>query len=373
VNRILILGGGCGGLSTAQALRFAPVQVTLIDRASSHLFPSRLYAAAVGSAEPNKLQVSREMQLGGQKNVELIAGDAVYLDAKRRRLVLADGALPYDILVVAAGSRPRYGREEWQRYAPSLKSAEDAARIRDRLHDSETSLVVVGGGVAGVELAAAAARLDRAREVILVEEGPRILAEFPEALAKYAAEQLAKLGVDIRCQQLAIGVDEESVRLSTSKGRVRIATRAVGWAGGVKGSDFGSVLQRETGVPLDEGGRVCVNPDLTIAGHPEIFVIGDLARVMHDGLPLVGLATVASQQARYVASAIRERLSGYDATPFQYVDQGRFAILGRGGIGILGDSQLRGTTAWLAAKLAQRWSTVRNPFQFYSASAGSRT
>jgi NADH dehydrogenase len=131
------------------------------------------------------------------------------------------------------------------------------------------------------------------------------------------------------------------------------------------------VLQRETGVPLDEGGRVCVNPDLTVAGHPEIFVIGDLARILHDGAPLEGLATVASQQARYAASAIRERLSGYDPTPFQYVDQGRFAILGRGGIGTLGDSQLRGTAAWLASKLAQRWSTVRNPF--YSAAAGSRT
>jgi NADH dehydrogenase len=207
-----------------------------------------------------------------------------------------------------------------------------------------------------VELAAAVARADRSRRVVLAEDGPRLLSGFPEKLATDAQRKLQRLGVEIRLGLHAIGVDEESVRFSGTQGRERISSRVVLWAGGVEGSGFGSVISSETGVKLDEVGRVCVNPDLTVPGHPEIFVLGDLARSIYEGRPLDGLATVASQQGRYVASSIRERMAGYTPRPFEYIDQGRFALIGRGGIGILGDTQLQGTAAWLAAKLAQRWS-----------------
>ena len=360
----------------AQALRFAPVQVTLVDRESSYVSQSKLYAAAVGLGEPRNLRIQRDALLTGQQNVEWVTGEAVYLDVRQRRLILTDRALPYDVLVVATGSRPRYERHEWERTAPGLKSADDAARIREKLRDRDTTVVVVGGGVAGVELAAATAKADRTRRVMLVLEGARILAGFPTPLATDAEAQLEKLGVEVRHGLHVIGIDSESVRFSGAEGRKKILSRAVLWAGGVEGSGFGAVLKRETGVQLDETGRVCVNPDLTVLGHPEIFVLGDLARVMHDGRPLDGLATVASQQGRYVASAIRERMAGYDAVPFEYVDQGRFAILGRGGIGMMGDAQLRGTNAWLAAKLAQQGSTPGNTIprlRGYSAATGAST
>jgi len=373
VNRILILGGGCGGLTVAQALRFVPAQVTLVDRESAHLFQSRLYAAAVGSAESRNLRVPHRVLLTGHQNVELVTGEAVYLDVRQRRLVLTDRALPYDVLVVATGSHPRYARDEWERTAPGLKSAEDAKRIREKLRDRDATVVVVGGGVAGVELAAATAKADRTRRVMLVDEGAGILAGFSAPLAKDAEAQLARLGVEMRYGLHVIGMDSESIRFSGALGREKILSRAVLWAGGVEGSGFGAVLKRETGVPLDETGRVSVNPDLTVPGHQEIFVIGDLARVIHDGRPLDGLATVASQEGRYVASAIRERMAGYDAAPFEYVDQGRFAIVGRGGVGMLGDTQLRGTSAWLASKLAQRWSAPGSTLQRYSAATCSRT
>lgn len=370
----MILGGGCGGLSVARALRFVDVQITLVDRQEAHLFQSKWYRAAV--SQPQNLQANFARVLDGQKNVQLVQGDAVYLDAQQRRLILADRALQYDTLVVAAGSRPRYEREEWQASAPCLHSTDDAQRVREKLEDRDTAVVVVGGGVAGVELAAAVARVDRARRVVLVERGVRVLPSFPEKLAREAERQLERRGVEIRCGQHVVGMDGDSLRVSGDQGRERILSRAILWAGGVQGSRFAEVLRSQTGVPLDEAGRVCVRADLTIPGHPEIFVIGDLARVLDDGEPLDGLATVAAQQGRYVASAIRERMAGYDARPFEYLDQGRFAILGRGGIGVLGDAQLRGTSAWLASKLARQWSSpvdlLPRP-RFYSATTGTAT
>jgi NADH dehydrogenase len=349
-------------------------EITLVDRRDSHLSQSRQYAAAI--SENRRLQSGFGGLLGEQKNVQLVQGEAVYLDVRRRRLILTDRGLPYDVLVVAAGAQARYEREEWPRFAPGLKSAEDAGQIREKLEDRGTTAVIVGGGVCGVELAAAVARADRSRRVVVVESGERVLPEFPSALAAEAEVLLRRLGVEIRYGLHVIGLDAESVRVSGAQGRERILSRAVLWAGGVRGADFGSALQSETGVKLDEQGRVCVAADLTVPGHAEIFVIGDLARVLHDGAPLDGLATVAAQQGRYVAAAVRERMTGYDARPFEYVDQGRFAILGRGGVGVIGDTQLRGTAAWLAAKLAEKWSAPGDllpRLRAYSAATGSKT
>ncbi|MEO5925431.1 MAG: FAD-dependent oxidoreductase [Bryobacteraceae bacterium] len=345
-NRIVILGGGIGGRSVARALRFVHADITVVDREPSHTLPSHLYSIAVGKQRPSTAL---------PPHAKVLHGEAVYLDARRQRLLFADRALPYDVLVVATGVRARYERSDWERFAPSLKSADDARRIREKLQDLDSTVVVVGGGVAGVELAAAVT--NQHRRVVIAEQGPRLLATFPESLAEDALRQLQGMGVEVRFGLHAVGVDAESVRFSGPKGREQILSRAVLWAGGVEGSSFGTVLRSETGVALDEAGRVCVNPDLTVPGHPEIFVIGDLARTMDQGRPLEGLATVASQQGRYVASSIRERMAGYTAKPFAYVDQGRFAVLGRGGVGLLGDTQLRGTASWLAAKLAQMWSS----------------
>jgi NADH:ubiquinone reductase (H+-translocating) len=347
-NRIVILGGGVGGLSVARALRFVQhAEITLVERQPLPVLPSRLYAIAAGK-RPNPHPKLR--------HVSHVQGEAVYLDACRQRLLFTDRAIPYDVLVVATGSQARYERDEWRHVAPALKTCEDAERIREKLRDGETTAVIAGGGVAGVELAATIARANKDRRVILAENGARLLAGFPEALAIDAQQQLQRLGVEVRYGLQAIGMGKESVRFSGAQGRERIASRAIFWTGGVEGSGFGAALRSETGVKLDEAGRVCVNPDLTVPGHPEIFVIGDLARSLYEGYPLDGLATVASQQGRYVASSIRERMAGYTPRAFEYVDQGRFALIGRGGIGMLNDEPLRGTTAWLAAKLAQRWS-----------------
>ncbi len=347
-NRIVILGGGVGGLSTARALRFVHADITIVEREQAPTLPSQLYSVALGKRCSSRDDVHQ---------CKVLRSDAVYLDVRRHRLLFADRAVPYDVLVVATGVRPRYERADWEHWAPGLRSAEDAIRIREKLQDRDATVVVVGGGVAGVELAAAVAGADKGRRVVLAEQGSRLLTSFPDALAADALRQLQHLGVEVRFGLQAIGVDGESIRFSGANGREQILSRAVLWAGGVEGSGFGAVLRSETGVALDEAGRVCVNPDLTVPGHPEIFVIGDLARTTYQGQPLEGLATVASQQGRYVASSIRERMAGYKAKPFDYVDQGRFAVIGRGGVGLLGDTQLRGTASWLAAKLAQRWST----------------
>ena len=350
-NRIVILGGSIGGLSVARALRFVHANLTIVDREQRHTLPSQLYSIATGQRRESSALI-KNLQHG-----TFVHGEAMWIDARNRRVLLVDRAIPYDVLIVATGTRAKYPREGWEQFAPPLKSA---SQIRARLQNGDPA-VIVGGGVTGVELAAAVVRADRSRRVVLADEGDRLLRAFPEALASDAHAELEKLGVEVRLGLHAIGLDAESVRFSGPKGRERISSRTVLWAGGVEGSALGAALHSETGVPLDEIGRVCVNPDLTIPGHPEIFVIGDLARSMDQGCPLDGLATVASQQARYVASSIRERMSGYTPRAFEYVDQGRFVLLGRRGIGILGDTQLRGGAAWLAAKLAQRWSAPTLP------------
>ncbi len=361
MKRIVILGGGTGGLSVARALRFVDAEVTLVDRSDSHLFQSRLYRASV--SDVRNLRVSFARLLDGQRNVRLVEGEAVYLDARKQRLILAGDTLRYDTLVVATGSRARYDREEWSGSAPSLSDIEGV-----RARTQESTVVVVGAGVTGVELAATVAKN---RRVVLVESGPRLLLSFPERLASIAEKQITRLGVEIRREAHVVGIDGAGVRISGEQGREAVPSRAVLWAGGIQGSEFGEVLRRETGVQLDDIGRVCVRPDLTLPKFPDIFVIGDLARVERNGSPLDALATVAAQQGRYVASAIRERMTGCDARPFEYVDQGRFAIIGRGGVGVLGDTQLTGAGAWLGAKLAQKWSSPAR--LIYSAATASRT
>lgn len=365
MSRVLILGGGIGGLAVARALRFAPVDVTLVDREPRHLTARDLYAAALG----RKAGARREVLLGGQKNVQFVTGQAVYVDSARNRLLLEDRALPYDSLVVATGAQAHYGRPGWARSAPALRSPADARQIAETLKGSDGTVVVVGGGPAGVELAAHVARKWPARRVVLVDEGTMLLAHFPEGLQREAERRLKKLGVEVRYQLHVIAVTASGVRVSGPNGRETVVGSAVLWAGGVEGSAFGQALVQETRAETDEIGRIRVRPDLTVSGHPEIYVIGDLAHVEISGIPLPQLATIASQQGRYVASAIRDRLAGYEPAPFSHVDQGQFALIGRGGVGFLGDTQMTGASAYLAAKFALGWPRLRA----YASVTGSST
>ena len=247
----------------------------------------------------------RDALLNGQKNVRLVTGDAIYVDTARRRLMLAEQALPYDTLVVATGARARYGREDWSRQAPSIRTPDGAHRVAETLRATDGTVLVVGGGQSGVELAAHVARKWPHRPVVLLDEGTTLLAHFPQRLQREAERRLRKLGVEIRYGLHVIGVQSSGVRVSGPNGRETVAGSAVLWAGGVEGSEFGQTLAKETAAPLDESGRIRVRPDLTIPEHPEIYVIGDLARVETSGEPLPQLATIASQQGRYVASAIQ--------------------------------------------------------------------
>jgi NADH:ubiquinone reductase (H+-translocating) len=355
VSRIVIVGGGTAGLALARALRFAPVQVILVDRSGEHLFHSSILSAALGKREPRGLRQPLARLLRGQPNCEVVQAEAIYIDPVQRRLVLSDRSLVYDILVMAAGSGTRFPRPEWARFMTPLRTPEDAAAVRRKLRDRDTTVIVVGGGRAGVEASAAIARMDRKRRVVLVEEGQRILRSYPESMAAAAERALEGLDVEICCGMRVADVDADGVRVLTMDARQRLLSRAVLWMGGMHASLLSAVLRREVGATLDAAGRVRVMPDLSIAEHPEIFVIGDMARVDHEGQALDCISTVASQEARYVAGAIRDRLAGYAARPFEYVDQGRFARVGREVLGTFGDRELPAPGAWLAAKLAEGW------------------
>jgi len=377
VHRVVILGGGFGGLYAAKKLRHAPVDLTLIDRRNFHLFQPLMYQVATGSLSPGEIAAPLRAVLRRQKNTRVLLGDAVYLDAENRRVILADGAVPYDTLIVATGSRSTYfGHDAWQSVAPGLKSIEEATAVRrkilyafeaaEREADPDRrrawlTFVIVGGGATGVELAGALAEIARdtlrhdfrsihpeESRILLFEGGPRILQAFPEDLSEAAERSLIHLGVRPRTQVRVTGINSEGVTIETPSGPDRIATRTVLWAAGVTASEFGTVLAKSTGVALTRQGQVQVSPDLTIPGHPEIFVIGDLAYLEYDGKPLPGLAPVAMQQGRYAADAIVERLRGRTPEPFHYFNKGNLAVIGRlAGVADFGRLRFHGLLAWL--------------------------
>ena len=296
---------------------------------------------------------------------------------RRAASILDKGAVPYDTLIVAAGARPFYfGHEDsWEPVAPGLKSLEDATRIRHKIlyafeaAERETdpdarrrwlTFVIVGAGPTGVELAGALAEIanDSLRHdfrsihpedsrILLLDALPRVLTAFPESLSLAAERQLVHLGVRVRLQVRVTAIDPDGVTFSTSNGSERIESRTILWAAGVKPSPWGEILSRRTGAELDRAGRVKVNPDLTIPGHPEIFVIGDLAYREQDGVALPGIAPVAMQEGRYAASVIVDRLKGRAAKPFRYFDKGYLAVVGRNaGVGVIGGVKLQGWIAW---------------------------
>ena len=371
--RVVIIGGGFGGLNAAKALRDAPVDVTLVDRTNHHVFQPLLYQVATAMLAPSDIAVPIRWVLRHQRNATVLLAEVRDVDLARRVVRLDDEPreLPYDFLVIATGSRHAYfGHDDWEPIAPGLKSLQDAFEIRRRFlgafeeaekatDDAERAawqtFVIVGGGPTGVELAGMVPevakralwrdfrRIDTRRtRVVLVEGGPRLLPSFPEPLSAHAKRDLEGLGVEVRTGIVVTRVEPDAVWL----GEERIPARTVFWAAG----NAASPLTRSLGVPLDRVGRVAVEPDLSLPGHPEVFVIGDLARLEENGRLIPGVAPAAVQQGKAAARNIKRSLTRSPRVPFHYLNKGDMATIGRyRAIADFGHGRLQvaGFTAWV--------------------------
>jgi NADH:ubiquinone reductase (H+-translocating) len=378
-HRVVILGGGFGGLYAAKALKKAPVQVTVLDRRNFHLFQPLLYQVATGSLSPGEIASPLRSVLHNQKNTRVLLGEARDLDAAGRRVILDDGqSLEYDSLIVATGSTDFYfGHDDWKRVAPGLKGIEHATEIRHKiLYAFEAAerepdpdkqrewltFVIVGAGTTGVELAGALAEIahDTLRHdfrsirpqdarIFLLDAAPRVLPTYPEDLSAKAERSLRRLKVTPHTGVFVTQIDDRGVTVKSPDGsEQRFAARTVLWAAGVRPSPFGEVLARRAHAELFKNGQVIVNADCSVPGHPEIFVIGDLARFVENGSPLPGVAQVAMQQGAYVAKLIPARLRGEATRPFQYFDKGNLAVIGRASaVAQIGPLHMSGLLAWL--------------------------
>lgn len=377
MHKVVIIGGGFGGLYTAQALKRAPVNVTVVDKRNFHLFQPLLYQVATGSLPPGEVASPLRSILHGQKNTQVLLAEAYDLDPARRKLILNDGEIDYDTLIVSTGSENHYfGHDEWHQVAPGLKTVEDATRMRhkilfafeaaEREHDplkrsAWLTFVVVGAGPTGVELAGALGEIandtlknefrsikpEEAR-ILLLDGSPRILPAYAPELSKAAERHLIALGVRSRTGVRVTGIDDNGVTLHSERGDEYIPAKTVLWAAGVTATSFGRVIADRTGAKLDKQGRVLVEPDLSVPGHPEILIIGDLAHVEQDGQPLPGVAPVAMQEGRYAAKLVQARLNGQNLPPFRYFDKGSLAVIGRAAaVAQFGKVKLHGLIAWL--------------------------
>ena len=368
--RVVIVGGGFGGLYAARAFRREPVQVTVVDRRNHHVFQPLLYQVAMAALSPGDIASPIRWILRRQKNVEVLLAEAVGVDREGNRLLLADGVIDYDFLIIATGATHAYfGHDEWRRVAPGLKTLEDALEIRRRVllafeHAERESdpqkrsalltFVVIGGGPTGVEMAGALAEISRhslardfrhfdpgSAKVLLLEGGPSILSAFPEDLRAAALHDLKRLGVEVRTNSIVTGVSPGLV----TAGSTTIASATVLWAAGVSASPLGAAL----GAPLDRAGRVQIQPDLRIPGSENVFVIGDLASLAGaDGRPLPGVAQVAIQMGRHAVANILRALEHQPLRPFRYRDLGNLATIGRASaVADFGWFHMKGWLAWL--------------------------
>ena len=381
-HRVVIVGGGFGGLAAARALRRARVRVTLVDRRNFHLFQPLLYQVATGALSPANIAAPLRAVLKGQPNTEVLLGEVVGFDVAARRVRLAGGLdLGYDTLILASGSHHHYfGHEEWAPLAPGLKTVEDATEIRSRVLlaferaerergrnprrlRSYLTFVIVGGGPTGIELAGALAEVSRhtlqkdfraidptKAQIVLVEAGERLLPAYPESLSESARKTLRRLGVKVATGCAVTSVEPDGVTVKRGERLIRIPAHTVLWAAGVAGSDLGRLLAAEASAALDRAGRVVVEPDLTVSGHTELLVVGDLAHCRDArGKPLPGVAPVAMQQGAYAARLIRRRLRGRVPAPFRYRDYGAMATIGRAAaVADIGPLHFSGFPAWLA-------------------------
>jgi NADH dehydrogenase len=367
---VVIVGGGFAGLNAAKRLRRAPVRVTVVDRRNHHLFQPLLYQVATAALNPSEIASPIRRILRHQRNTTVILGDADAIDVARRRVILRDGELPYDFLIVAAGATHSYfGHDQWEEAAPGLKTIEDALEIRRRVlvayevaereaqHEARRewlSFVIIGAGPTGVEMAGALAEISRrvldrdfrniqpeTARVSLIEAAPRILPAMNEQSAASARRQLERLGVEVMTGKAVTEVDNTGVTLA---GGQRIEARTAIWAAGVTASP----LARSLKVPLDRAGRVIVEPDLTIPGAPEVYVVGDLASFGHGPTPVPAMAPAAIQEGRHAARNVMRTIHGQPRERFRYHNKGVLATVGRAAaVAEFGRLRLKGFGAWL--------------------------
>jgi NADH:ubiquinone reductase (H+-translocating) len=378
VHRVVIIGGGFAGLNAARRLKNVPVDVMLIDRCNYHLFQPLLYQVATGALSPANIASPLRNILKSQRNVRVLLAEATAIDVANHRVELSDGAVDYDTLVVATGSSHQYfGHDEWEQHAPGLKTIEDATDMRRRILlafemaerepdpakvPALLTFVIVGGGPTGAELAGALAeiardtlrrdfrKIDPSRaQIILVEGTDRVLPAYPPSLSAAAQKELESMGVAVRTSSMVVGVAHDSVTVREGNETKTMPTHTILWAAGVLASPLGRMLSESVGAAIDKSGRVIVESDCTVAGHPDIFVIGDLANFSHQtGQPLPGVAQPAIQQGTYVAKVIKQRLRGEKIAPFHYLDKGNLATLGRGAaVADLNWLRISGLPAWL--------------------------
>jgi NADH dehydrogenase len=377
IPRVVIVGGGFGGLNVAKGLKRAPVAVTLIDRRNFHLFQPLLYQVATGGLSPANIAAPLRWVLSSQANCEVALAEVVGFDLDDKRVITDQEDFCYDFLVVAAGSRHSYfGKDDWARLAPGLKTIEDATAIRRRIyqafehaefnHDPDErrallNFAIVGGGPTGVELAGALAEIAREAlkydfrhinpadaRIMLIEAGARVLEAYPEDLSAKAQASLERLGVTVRSKARVTAITPEDVELTSSTGVERWPTRTVLWAAGVIASPLAKALAAGSCAALDRAGRIVVEWDLSLPGRPEVFVIGDMASYTHQGdKPLPGVAQVAIQQGRFVAKLINSRVRGKTPPKFHYRDLGSLATIGRSSaVAEIGKLHVSGLVAW---------------------------
>ncbi|OLD17536.1 MAG: FAD-dependent oxidoreductase [Acidobacteria bacterium] len=368
---VVIIGGGFGGLMAARKLARSPVRITLIDRKNHHTFQPLLYQVATAGLSPGEIAAPIRWILRGRPNIQVLLAEVQDFDLSRRVVKISNEEIPYDYLIVAAGATHAYfGHDEWEPLAPGLKTIEDALELRRRIllayelaerrsasgeDELPLNFVVVGGGPTGVELAGTLAEIahrvlanefrsidPKRTRILLLEGGPRILPAYPEDLSQSAVDQLQRLGVEVQTSSLVTGIEPGAVRM----GEARMPAAVILWAAGVAASPLGKKL----GVPVDRAGRVLVNPDLSIAGHPEVFVIGDLATLKDDhGKLLPGVAPVAMQEGTATAKNIQRDLRHEPRQNFHYVDKGSLATIGRAAaVADFGKFHVSGFIAWLS-------------------------
>ena len=379
-HRVVILGGGFGGLAAAQKLKRAPVEVMLIDRRNFHLFQPLLYQVATGSLSPGEIAAPLRGVLSRQKNTQVLLGEAVDVDPKAKRVFLRDGAtFEYDSLIVATGTQTSYyGNDSWREWAPSLKSVEEATAIRhkilyafERAERAATSaearawltFIIVGAGATGLELSGALAEIanetlrhdfrkinPQEARIILMEGAPRVLGPFPEDLSEKAEKLVTRLGVEVIKGVMVTNIDAGGVTFKRGDAHEVLAAKTVLWAGGVTATSFGRKLAERTNSESDRGGRIKVNRDLTVLNFPDIFIIGDLAHAVDEkGTPLPGVAQVAMQGGAYAVKVIRARLEGKrEPPPFHYFNKGEMAVIGRAAaVANIFGVHVSGLLAWL--------------------------
>ncbi len=380
LERVVIIGGGFGGLYAAQALKNAPVNVTLIDQTNFHLFQPLLYQVATGGLSPGDIASPLRAVLSRQKNVTVLKAKVTDIDLEQKQVILNDGQIGYDTVVVATGVKTSYfGNDGWAQDAPGLKSIDDALEIRRRIflayeaaereddpamRQAWMTFLIVGGGPTGVELSGAIGELASTTlkhdfrqinpietKVLLLEGSDRILPPYTPTSSARAEKALRKKGVTVQTGTFVTNIEGDCVTIKQGEAVSELRAKTIIWAAGMQATAMAQTLQERAGVALDRAGRVKVEPDMSIAGHPDVFVIGDLAHYAHQyegGKPLPGVAPVAMQQGSYVAKHIKRKLDGQPSEPFHYFDKGNLAVIGRNAaVAEIGPVKLQGFIAWL--------------------------